>query len=133
MVMNMNRSDTKITAACPAGHRIRGGVSLAGKSVRCPNCGVVFVFALLKPFHKPVNRDPPSVTDTGVLRILGDRSGGSAMRANKEPAKISCGRCGGVISGDAIVCRHCDSYVGAMPHFMQQMLNCESVSLRKEQ
>ena len=66
--MNNSNSDSKFTVSCPSGHRLRGDLEMIGETVSCPKCQTPFVFAPTRP-EQSVNR---SVTDTGVMRILGE-------------------------------------------------------------
>lgn len=130
---------TKLTVACPQGHRVRGGVRLVGKSVKCPKCAEAFVFAPtglqtnvneINRLNSPKNperskKESPSnhsVTESSVMRILGDatelppppeKKSGKAMRP--------CSRCNVSIAQSLTVCPHCDCYVSAMPTFFKNM------------
>jgi hypothetical protein len=109
-------NQAKITMFCPSGHRVRGGAELVGHTVRCPKCHAEFVFA-------GENREPESkkVTDTGVMRILGDLSEGELPTQDHEVPLRACSRCGVAIPESLTVCNHCNCYVGVMPSFMKQM------------
>ncbi len=115
--MTENTPNTKITDACPSGHRVRGDIRLAGKSVRCPKCRKEFVFAPLKPSAADSN----VVTDTSVMRILGESPEIPPMPERKPDSTKSCPRCNVSISANASVCNHCNTYVGVMPRFMRQI------------
>ena len=79
--MSQSQTTVKITVQCPKGHRLRGGTNLCGKTIRCPKCQAEFVFAPTKP-SPPENRQ---VTDTAVMRILGDGPG-ELVAENAAPA-----------------------------------------------
>ncbi len=104
-----------IAVECPNGHRLTGPASLVGRKVRCPKCAVSFELTL-----------PPkkSLTETGVLRLLGDvdplPSPPEQPQVTKETK--TCARCHHAISVHANVCEHCKCYVGAMPNFLTQMI-----------
>ena len=113
-MVKMNESKTpeqKITCACPRGHKLRGGPEMIGRQVRCPRCRDVFSFGY-------AIRE--SVSDTAVLRLLGDAPAPppepkSAVRARP------CNKCGHAISPEATVCQHCKFYVGQLDTFFQQL------------
>jgi hypothetical protein len=115
--MNENTANTKITVSCPEGHRLRGDIKMAGNTVRCPKCSVEFVFAPLKS-EAAVER---AVTDTGVMRILGDSPELPLIPEKKRATDRPCPRCGISMSMNASVCNHCSCYVGVMPRFMQDL------------
>lgn len=118
--MSHAESETQITMCCPSGHRVRGGTELLGRSVRCPKCQTPFVFAAEKPRPAPAVRPHP-MSDTGVMRILGDMSVSSLTQMDSEVAFRPCSRCGVTIPETMAVCSHCNCYVGVMPTFMKQM------------
>jgi hypothetical protein len=145
--MNSTTTSTKITVTCPAGHRLRGGTLLIGKSVCCPKCHAEFVFAPSRstsgdgrqvtdtgvmrilgemPKREPTMpfEEPPSqkraVTDTGVMRILGDQPEISKPASGAVPLR-PCSRCGVHIPESMAVCDHCHCYVGVLPAFMRQL------------
>jgi uncharacterized C2H2 Zn-finger protein len=124
--MNDNTANSKITVSCPAGHRLRGDIQMAGNTVRCPKCSVEFVFAPLKS-DAAVNR---AVTDTGVMRILGDSPELPPIPEKKMATDRPCPRCGILMSINASVCKHCNCYVGVMPRFMQDLLSKDSDAAR---
>lgn len=91
------------------------------KRVRCPKCQSEFVFAPGKD-----KAESPAVTDTGVMRILGETASLPPIpqRHSEQPESPTlkqCARCGTSISVNAAVCSHCNCYVGVMPQFMEQM------------
>ncbi len=125
--MNENTANTKLTVSCPAGHRLRGDMKMAGNRVRCPKCRVEFVFA---PLKSPA-ADNRAVTDTGVMRILGDSP--ELPPVPEKKAAISdrpCPRCGISMSINTSVCNHCNCYVGVMPRFMQDLIPGDSGTAR---
>ncbi len=104
-----------IATLCPNGHHLTGPASLVGHKVRCSKCGTKFELSL-----------PPkkSLTETGVLRLLGDVDPLPTPPEQPEvpKSKKTCQRCHQVISVHANVCEHCKCYVGAMPNFLTQMI-----------
>lgn len=150
--MTQPNADTKISVSCPSGHRLRGGSELVGKQVRCPKCSTAFVFAptasasettrphdsrsvtdtgvmrilgdMPKPVDAPKQASPKirSMTDTGVMRILGDESDLPSKPEQKAASPLRpCKRCGIAIQDSLAVCPHCSCYIGVMPTFLQQM------------
>ena len=150
--MNELQPTTKITVTCPSGHRLRGGTLLIGKSVCCPKCHTEFVFAL-----GSVSRtDHQAVTDTGVMRILGEMPGksqkdfvappvtenvrvsdtgvirilsetGESTQPPREAEVLRpCSRCGVPIPETLAVCNHCNCYVGVLPSFLNKMTSIDN-------
>ena len=107
--------DEKMTVACPSGHRIRGDRSLSGSRIRCPRCAAEFLFA-----EVPESAGETTVSDTAVMRILGDIPAPSVPEATLEETR-TCPRCQVSMSMNAAVCEHCNCYVGVMPTFMQKL------------
>ena len=112
-----DEKSTSVTTECPNGHRVRGNAELLGQTVRCPRCHDEFVFA--PPSSHPVSvianeadsteslanaasgpSENPVVSDTGVMRILGDW-------VPPEQTK-SCPRCGFSCTETAKLCQNCD-------------------------
>lgn len=106
-----NQENDRIMCKCPRGHKLRGGVDLIGKSVRCPRCSEKFVFGY---------EVRESVTDTAVCRILGDAPA-APPAPEKDPTTRLCSRCGVATSAKISVCQHCNCYVGLMPDFMSSL------------
>ena len=95
----------QITVTCPRGHRVRGPQVLQGRQVRCPKCAASFTFAVT---------DKKEVTDTGVMRILGDIPM-PPLPPPPEPTEQTdrpCPRCERQISVTTTVCKYCSCYVG---------------------
>jgi len=61
------------------------------------------------------------VSDTGVMRILGDMSAESVEREEPSVATRPCTRCGVSIPEHVAVCTSCKCYVGILPSFYQQL------------
>jgi hypothetical protein len=145
--MNKPQPENRITVNCPSGHRLRGGPEMLGKNVQCPRCHTSFVFAATKSNgsdHRvitdtgvmrilgdmpqlpapppPSQTDNHAVTDTGVMRILGDVSDlPTPSKQSTEAALRPCSRCGVAIQEALAVCPHCNCYIGIMPSFLQKM------------
>ncbi len=96
---------------CPNGHRLMGSTEMVGRNVRCMKCKVKFPFVI--PKKKPL-------TETGVLRILGDVPPLPMPPEVVLPTQRPCPRCLKIISVNANVCEHCFCYVGNIPHFLKQ-------------
>lgn len=125
MVVNQDNISSKITVSCPSGHRLRGDITLSGSTVRCPKCQQAFVFAPSsnEAGHPAAAAEKHSrVTDTGVMRILGESEPLPPLPEHKPLIERACPRCSLRVSPEATVCRHCNCYIGAMPQFMQQMM-----------
>lgn len=70
----MNEQNERMLCACPKGHKLRAGVALIGRMVRCPKCRETFVFGY-------AIRE--TVSDATVLGILGD----AKVRSQREPSR----------------------------------------------
>ncbi|OYP35180.1 hypothetical protein [Rhodopirellula sp. MGV] len=111
----MNETNTeRVTCKCPGGHKVRGGSDLIGKTVRCPRCKEKFVFGY---------QIRETVTDTAVVRMLGDFPSLPVAPIAEQPTMRPCGRCGIAISTNASVCKHCQCYVGHLPDFFARLSN----------
>lgn len=118
--MSYSEIETKVTSTCPSGHKVRGSIGFVGKTVRCPKCREKFAFGSdFTP--KPNERDSSSVSDTGVMKILGDWHATPDLSDREQVATKTCSRCGVSIPETSAVCFHCNCYVGAMPNFMKQI------------
>lgn len=125
----MESRSQKLTDCCPEGHRVRGDVSLSGQPVRCPKCNKQFTFATgFQPDHAVVIKHAAhtakaGMTESSVMRILGDAEPvpPPPMSMPMGPSTRPCPRCAIAISEAASVCRHCKTYVGAMPSFMREL------------
>ncbi len=98
---------------CPNGHRLMGTTDMVGRNVRCTKCQAKFQFEI--PLKK-------SLTETGVLRILGDFSPVPMPPEVALRTRRPCPRCFKIISVNANVCEHCICYVGDMPHLLMQSI-----------
>ena len=99
---------------CPNGHRLMGSTDMVGRNVRCTKCQAKF------PFVIPMKK---SLTETGVLRILGDVSPVPMPPEVELPTQRPCPRCFKIISVNANVCEHCCCYVGILPNFLKQSMD----------
>jgi hypothetical protein len=120
--MNTPNNNHKITVSCPSGHHVRGGSDLVGKRVKCPKCEAAFVFAPAIPGDsEPATPRTSTLTESGVMRILGDMSPLPAPPENYEAATKACSRCSVRIKESLSVCPHCNCYIGMMPTFLRNM------------
>ena len=125
--MQETSPETKITATCPSGHRLRGDDKLVGKLVKCPRCQVEFTFAGPTATRPAAVRQPPvvdnrEITDTGVMRILNEM--GELARVETEPSAVEsrpCTRCGTSVPENLAVCSYCNCYLGILPSYMQRL------------
>lgn len=94
---------------------------MVGKPVRCPKCHEHFIFAPTAPSRsgQSTGSEQP-VTDTGVMRILGDMPAPQPTTKNEVAAR-PCSRCGNAIPETTAVCSHCNCYVGVLPTFLQAL------------
>ena len=116
--------NNKVTAACPAGHKVRGNSNLVGKTVKCPRCDVGFVFALT--FNRSAKKDAKEVTDTGVMRILGSMEAVPPAPKRRVKTERPCPRCNTSVPESSAVCTHCNCYLGVLPTVFDQMSSGES-------
>ncbi len=127
LAMHKSTTDSKITVCCPSGHRLRGDQKFLGKTVKCPKCQVQFVFAPTPSSHAKSSLrasvvDNRQITDTGVMRILGDM--GELVSAAGDQQSVEtrpCSRCGTAVPENLAVCSYCNCYVGVMPAYMQRL------------
>jgi hypothetical protein len=110
---------SKISTLCPSGHKLRGNSGLIGRTVKCPRCSCEFVFELT--LNRTSKTGGKQVSDTGVMRILGDMSALPPSPTRIDSSERPCSRCNALIPEDAPVCSHCKCYVGALPSFLKQM------------
>ena len=108
----MEENAEKMTCQCPKGHKLRGSVDLIGKSIRCPRCNEKFVFGYTVR---------QNVTDTAVMRILGDAPPAPPTPKAETAETRPCTKCGVEISNNASVCKHCHTYVGKLPDFFAKL------------
>ena len=127
---------------------------MVGKTVKCPKCQKAFAFEPPKPVRREnravtdtgvmrilgempkmasstesIHEDQRSVTDTGVMRILGEIPElPPAAKNSSEVAKRPCSRCSAPIPESSAICPHCSCYVGLMPTFLQQMTEPSDIS-----
>ncbi|MEO1619034.1 MAG: hypothetical protein AAFV88_24495 [Planctomycetota bacterium] len=114
-----NQPTEQITCKCPRGHKLKGKPNLIGKSVRCPRCREKFVFGY---------QIREQVTDTAVVRLLGDAPAIPPAPKKTGADLRSCTRCGVAISKKTSVCEHCRCYVGHMPDFFDKLSNLSESS-----
>ena len=116
--------NNKVTAACPSGHKLRGKPSLVGRTVKCPRCKAEFVFAMT--FEASKASESKEVTDTGVMRILGNMESVPPPPKRRVNTDRPCTRCGTSVPENTTVCGNCDCYVGVLPTFLNEMAPSES-------
>jgi endogenous inhibitor of DNA gyrase (YacG/DUF329 family) len=99
-----------IHVQCESGHRLKAAASLRGKTLPCPKCQKPVVIVELDN----------KVSDTGVMRILGETSplppAPTPLRLQLRP----CPECAADVRKDAPICQHCQSYIGASPDYVKQ-------------
>ena len=112
----MKEDHTKTTLECPNGHRVRGKINLLGSRVRCPKCRIAFIFGPVQEKRSPDH----AVSDTSVMRILGDASkvgipvvSARGKDVNSSKAFRTCTRCGATTSVKLAICSHCNCYLGS--------------------
>ncbi|WP_222436037.1 hypothetical protein [Rubripirellula reticaptiva] len=118
----MEARTQKIKGCCPAGHHVRGDITMAGQKVRCPRCDVPFIFA---PPERAVvvSTGKPSVTESSIMRILGDADPlpPAPTQSVNQIKTRPCPKCSIAISEAVAVCGYCKCYVGATPSFMREL------------
>lgn len=106
-----------LTTECPNGHRVRGDVGWLNRNVRCPHCDVEFAFRrpggtaaeVVAPDGSKMST-PPSVSDTGVMRILGDFTSEAACDDGKTR---HCPKCGETFPSFVPTCYNCNVELSA--------------------
>ncbi len=107
-----------ITAECPNRHRVRGDAGWLNRDVRCPHCGAEFTFRRPDAAASEVvaaggrRIDKPSVSDTGVMRILGDYS---SLPTSNDGSSRRCPQCAANYPSDVQTCYSCNVPLGR-PH-----------------
>lgn len=102
-----------IYTTCDSGHRLKGKPTLAGKTIRCPNCGKPAVFPAA---------EKQAISDTGVMQILGlaeqtpDPPGPGKMVTYRV-----CPKCRQQVVTTLRVCNHCNCYLGVVPRIWNQI------------
>ncbi len=127
----MSENVSKLTCSCPNGHRVRGDVKLQGSRVRCPKCRIAFVFASTVK----TQTEPDAVSDTSIMRILGDPShvgipvvNRGIPATNKIERLRNCTRCGGATPKTLAICNHCSCYLGISSVDVDMPVNPSKVS-----
>ncbi|EMI57684.1 hypothetical protein [Rhodopirellula sallentina] len=123
------------TITCPQGHQLRASKRVFGKTLPCPVCKQLLTVPLFPP---PPETDPvaadasapeekkDSLSDTGVMRILGDYVARDEEHARDksvdEKARTvrSCPVCDSSLSEAVTICKNCKCYVGPTPDFFKQ-------------
>ena len=106
-----------IHVVCENGHRIKAMESLAGQTHGCPKCGKPVMIPV------PVKTESAAITDTGVMRILGDASPVPPQPELAVPTvKLrTCPRCNQEVSLNASVCKACQCYLEVAPDMLFRM------------
>jgi hypothetical protein len=92
---------------CPNGHKLRANAEMAGKTAACGKCG------------SRVSVPTPAsqkVTDTSILRILGDvipKADGAAVEPRETAQRMErdCPRCRISFSATLRICPRCKVYL----------------------
>lgn len=93
---------------CQNGHRLKAEVSQAGRTSHCPRCQAPIVVP---------KRAPHPVTDSGIVRLLGEMEAESPSAPRQAPLPVnqapdrSCPRCDSPLSPSARSCDACGLYV----------------------
>ncbi len=104
-----------LTTECPNGHRVRGDVGWLDRNVRCPHCNAEFKFQRPDGTAAEVvaldgsKMNQPSVSDTGVMRILGDFT---VSAVQDDGAIRHCSECGATYPGYVPICYNCNVQLG---------------------
>ncbi len=98
---------------CPHGHSVKAKATLAGKMAKCPACEAVMLIP--EPTRLQIPRGNSALTESAVMRILGD-----AAPLPSPPEKIiesprNCPRCHKALPGYTTICDGCKLYVGLNP------------------
>ncbi len=101
----------RIHFTCPEGHKLTAKAELAGKLGKCPGCDRVVVVP------KPVNLEEVlanrnEMTDSGVMRILGEVPPLPPAPEKPSGAHRTCPRCHKILNHTATICSGCQLYVG---------------------
>ena len=101
-----------ITTECPKGHRVRGDVGWLERDVCCPHCQTDFRFKRPKgtavEVVAPVGSklpENPKVSDTSVMKILGDFSD---TEVKDDGTTRQCAECGATYPGYVDRCYNCN-------------------------
>jgi len=100
-----------IYVTCDGGHRLKANSKLAGKTLVCPVCRT----------HVSVPAPEDTLSDTGVLRILGDAQPISAADDSLPFELRPCPRCHVQVRGHLSVCPACDCYIGVSPDYLKRL------------
>ena len=104
-----------LTTECPHGHRVRGDIGWLNRDVCCPHCGTEFTFTrpensaveVIAPSQSPGNTPASaSVSDTSVMKILGNFAAGNSQ---DDGTVRHCIDCGASYPGFVTKCYNCDT------------------------
>jgi CBS domain-containing protein len=101
-----------LTTECPNGHRVRGDIGWLNRDVRCPHCDAEFSFQrpegtaaeVIAPNGSKMVA-PQSVSDTGVMRILGDFANTGLQ---DDGTTRLCSNCGATYPSYVPTCYNCN-------------------------
>lgn len=101
---------------CPEGHKIKAKQELAGKSGKCPRCNTPILVpeAATADASHLLPQTRAAITESGVMRILGDAAPPPPMPEPSQQAKRSCPRCRKQLPQTMTVCDQCQLYVGLL-------------------
>ena len=100
-----------VYVTCEHGHRLKANTSLRGKTFSCPVCRLSVTV--------PLPDDP--LSDTGVMRILGDIP---PLPPSPEPLRSQlrpCPGCGAKVRNELTVCNACQCYIGHSPDYLKEL------------
>ncbi len=98
---------------CSHGHRLSAEDRHAGRKAKCPTCGE----ALIVPHPAP----PSPISDSSVMRILGDAEPPPPLPSEEKTLYKRCGRCGAHLHMAAKVCEECQTYVAVLDYSLAAM------------
>ncbi|NND97212.1 MAG: CBS domain-containing protein [Pirellulaceae bacterium] len=148
-----DKPSTIVPGECPSGHRVRGYEYLLGKPVRCPRCHVEFIFHRPAEHPEPViavspdapdantispqipdsnadtkNPSTASVSDTGVMRILGNWEPPPDDGPFANTDVRSCPLCQANVPVTDDVCPSCKEHIGAVSKSQKPALGFEGTT-----
>ncbi|MDR3233799.1 MAG: hypothetical protein LBT46_09090 [Planctomycetaceae bacterium] len=118
-----------IETYCPNGHHLKTDEANAGKTGKCPVCKAdVIISQPPVPPPKMSGNDKPPVSESAVVRILGDlnvgdsRVGKTVMASRRpEPAAVphlkTCPNCDRDIDPGYQICPHCQKQLAGLNEF----------------
>ena len=98
---------------CPHGHSVKAKAALAGKMAKCPGCDAVMLIP--EPAKLQIQRAKSSITESAVMRILGDATPLPPPPEKIREAPRNCPRCHKALRVYVTICDGCKLYVGLNP------------------